>query len=352
MVATYNGNPRATIISCYSPTNVSEETELIAFYDELSSLVLVIDNVLVIDGDMNALIGKNGNHKYSLHNSSNRNGQHPKDFTIENRLTCLNTNFQKREGKLWTYTYANNTKAQIDYVFIKRKWKNSAVNCEAYSSFEGMSSEHRVVTANIRLSIRKNATRTKTTIHYDWALLNNKDIRDKYVLALRNKFDALQKTETHTPNDEYENFVNAHLEAATKYIPTKHRTKSRVPWETLAVIEKRAAVKTASKCKRKNPTNTHALKQKKTQNELASIYLKEQTEYIQNQIDKIRDSVKDRQSRIAWQTINEASRRKSTAKAKLKSYKPTRTNKIVETAFRESRRKPTESYTQTNHENY
>ena len=55
------------------------------------------------------------------------------------------------------------------------------------------------------------------------------------------------------------------------------------------------------------------------QNELTNIYLKEQTEYIQNQIDKIRDFDEDRQSRIAWQTINEVSRRKSTAKAKLKA---------------------------------
>ena len=54
-------------------------------------------------------------------------------------------------------------------------------------------------------------------------------------MALRNKFDALQRTETHTPNDEHENFVNAHLEATSKYIPTKHRTKSRVLWETLTV---------------------------------------------------------------------------------------------------------------------
>ena len=86
----------------------------------------------------------------------------------------------------------------------------------------------------------------------------------------------------------------------------------------LTVREKRADVKTASKCYRKNSTNTNTQKLKKTQNELASIYLKEQTEYIQNQIDKIRDSVEDMQSRIAWQTINEVSRRKSTAKAKLK----------------------------------
>ena len=46
-------------------------------------------------------------------------------------------------------------------------------------------------------------------------------ITDKYGLALRNNFDALQKTETHTPNDEYENFVNTHLEAAAEYIATK-----------------------------------------------------------------------------------------------------------------------------------
>ena len=49
MVATFNGNPSATIISCYSPTNVSEETEIIAFYDKLSSLVRGIpkQNVLI-----------------------------------------------------------------------------------------------------------------------------------------------------------------------------------------------------------------------------------------------------------------------------------------------------------------
>ena len=41
MVATFNENPSATMI-CYSPTNVSEETEFIVFYDELSSLVCSI----------------------------------------------------------------------------------------------------------------------------------------------------------------------------------------------------------------------------------------------------------------------------------------------------------------------
>ena len=114
-----------------------------------------------------------------------------------------------------------------------------------------------------------------------------------------------RKTEKGTPNDEYENFFNAHLEMAAKCNPAKPRTKYRVPWETLEVGEKRAHVKTASKSYRKNPTNTNARKLKKAQYQLAGIYLKKQTEYIQNQIDKIRDSEEDRQSWIAWQTIND-----------------------------------------------
>ena len=103
MVVTFNGNPSATILSCYSHTNDSKETDI---YEKLSSLVRSIPkhNVLVIGGDMNAQIGKNVNHKFSLHNSSNRNGQHLTNFTLENRLAYLNTNFQKREGKLWTCT--------------------------------------------------------------------------------------------------------------------------------------------------------------------------------------------------------------------------------------------------------
>ena len=60
MAATFNGNPKATIISCYRPTNVSEENEIVTFYEDLSSLVRSIPkhNLLVIGGDMNAQIGE------------------------------------------------------------------------------------------------------------------------------------------------------------------------------------------------------------------------------------------------------------------------------------------------------
>ena len=88
-------------------------------------------------------------------------------------------------------------------------------------------------------------------------------------LTLRNKFDALQEiSETPTPNDEYENFVNAHIETAAECIPTKQRTKPSVPWEFLEVRKKRAHIKTTSPYNRWNPININVQKLKKAQNEL------------------------------------------------------------------------------------
>ena len=78
---------------------------------------------------MNVQIVKNVNNKFSLLNSSNRNGEHLRDFTLQNGLTLLNTKFQERKGKLWTYTYANNAKAQIDYILMNKQWINRALNC-------------------------------------------------------------------------------------------------------------------------------------------------------------------------------------------------------------------------------
>ena len=89
------------------------------------------------------------------------------------------------------------------------------------------------------MSLQKNAALTTAAIHYNWSLLNNRGIRDKYTLTLRNKYDALQEiSDTPTSNDEYENFINAPLEVAAECIPNKQRAKPRVSWETFAVRKK------------------------------------------------------------------------------------------------------------------
>ena len=80
----------------------------------------------------------------------------------------------------------------MNYIPMNEKWINSTLNCEAYSSFENVSSSHRIITAKIRLSLRRYTLQTTKTTFYNWSLLNNKDTSDKYTITLRKKFEALQ----------------------------------------------------------------------------------------------------------------------------------------------------------------
>ena len=101
------------VISFYCPTNASDETDTVIFFKKLSSLIRHIPkrNILIISWDMNAQIGKSENNKFCFYNLSNRNGEYLADFSLKNKLACLNTKFQKSQRKLWTYTLPNNSKA-------------------------------------------------------------------------------------------------------------------------------------------------------------------------------------------------------------------------------------------------
>ena len=92
----------------------------------------------------------------------------------------------------------------------------------------------------------------KTTRYY-WSSLIHSDISNEYTVTVRNKFDTPQEISgTHTPNDEYENFVIAHMEAAAESIPTKPRDVCKVPQELLVVKKKQDNMneKKPNKCQR------------------------------------------------------------------------------------------------------
>ena len=158
MIATFNGNPQTSIISCYSPTNTADEDVAKKFYEDLTDLIKLIPkhNVKIVGGDMNAKIGKVDCKVSSFHETTNRNGELLLDLISECEMINLSTYFCKRSGKLWSFTYPNGARAQLDHVLINKKWKNSAIDCQSYNTFSSIQSDHRPVTAIIRLSLRAN----------------------------------------------------------------------------------------------------------------------------------------------------------------------------------------------------
>ena len=133
LIATINGNPKTTVISCYSPTNVSDEVEVERFYENLTSVTRQIPkhNFLVMAGDLNAHLGQLDGFKYAYHYQTNRNGSMLRDYLLENNLLYLNFLFQKRPGQRWTHRSPNGN--------INRKFKNSAKNGRAFNSFVTLS---------------------------------------------------------------------------------------------------------------------------------------------------------------------------------------------------------------------
>ena len=91
LCASFNDNPNSTVISCYSPINANEETDITTFYSKLYSLVHNIpkNNVQIIRVYMNAHIGKDKNNEFCQHNSLNRNEEYLADFLLENKLIII-----------------------------------------------------------------------------------------------------------------------------------------------------------------------------------------------------------------------------------------------------------------------
>ena len=111
--------------------------------------------------------------------------------------------------------------------------KSNTKNCREYDSFISVASDHRIVTYNIQLTLRANTDEYNRITSYNWSnLKNNADIRNKFMIEVKNRFDALQNNEeTISANTAYTYFENACKESSAKYIPLKQTQKKGAPWE-------------------------------------------------------------------------------------------------------------------------
>ncbi|XP_072046392.1 craniofacial development protein 2-like [Amphiura filiformis] len=221
------GNPTSTVLCCYSPHNEQPEEAVISFYQELSSTVNAIPahNLLIIGGDFNAQLGPL-DALFTPAKETNRNGNHMKDFLQEHNLIATNTRFQNRINRLWTHRRPNGQLVQLDFVLVRKKWINSIKNSRAYSSFEGVNSDHRIVSCKCQISYRKCRTSMKDPMkRIDWKKVTRDTILgEQFVVAVYNRFSSLHD-ELQEPNisTTYDTLVAANEEVALEMLPKKSK---------------------------------------------------------------------------------------------------------------------------------
>ena len=212
--ACFKGNPKTTVISCYAPHNGLSDDIASAFYSKLDDVISAVPShhMLLIGGDMNAQIGA----KISLHRVSNRNGLLLTDFKDRHNLVIGNLTFCKPRRKLWTFRSPTGNISQIDFILYRKRWRNSIRNCQAYSTSNPVGSDHRIVSAFVKLSLRSPKISRPKKLYWHSLTIQNQQLSDDVDNEVCGRFSNL-------PSDEqtYTSFVKIANDVGTELLPSK-----------------------------------------------------------------------------------------------------------------------------------
>ena len=117
--------PALTIIIHYSPVEGSISAD--EHYGNLLSAIndTPKHNVLLVVGDFNVHLEEDMS-RFTYHKHTNRNGKIFNDLVNEAGLVVNNTQFQKKQGKFWTFiSDMSGAKTQVDFIMINKKWRTT-----------------------------------------------------------------------------------------------------------------------------------------------------------------------------------------------------------------------------------
>ena len=149
-------------------------------------------------------------------------------FMIDLITTYIETaHLAIKDGEKKIQKDTRNTLEKVNLFFfgvIRRKWRNSMLNAEAYNIFASVASDHRIVSARVRLSLQKSKTLARKKLH-DWNLFRtDSNLQKLHSIEVHNRFQPLE-IENESATERYERFITDHKEAAVKIIPVKKKAK-------------------------------------------------------------------------------------------------------------------------------
>ena len=126
---------------------------------------------------------------------------------------------------------------------MNNKWKSSVLNVEPYSSFTSIDSDHRIVTARIRLSLRA-PKQLPPKKRYDWKLLRyDSQLCKGFEIELRNRYSDLFTDGSATEQFDALIKIKAKDNIAEKLLPLVPKDEIHRHSNNPAVIKARKKVK-------------------------------------------------------------------------------------------------------------
>ena len=321
--ADFSGNPAMTVIVAYAPTNEKKNLEeTTKFYLDLRRAIDTTPphNLMIILGDLNAKLSSR-HMKHSVHARTNDNGALLAEMIDEKLLFLANDKFNKKHGKRWTFEDPKGGRHLLDYIIVNRKWRNNIVNCEAYSSFASVGSDHRILTMSVKMSLRV----TKSPVlrkRYDWKCLRHNPVTlQKFSIDLRNKFNELYN-ENDNINEQYSALVDANQYAAENALPLLKSGKKELHANNPVILLARKNVDKLAKRYNINKSRRSKKQLLEAQRKLQAEYIQLESEQLESQLQEAEVAFLASNTNKAWKLINTITNRKSTQSGKLKGKSP------------------------------
>ena len=308
LTISYNGNPRLTTITAYSPTEAAPAEEAEDFHNTLRQAMADVPahHLLITTGDMNARLGKESQDdpRWYFHTRTNRNGELLRDTALECDMEISNHRFRKKANKMWTHLSDGTlTKGQIDYILIRRKWKNSLKNTEAYNTFQSLGSDHRVVVCKVKVSFRK-SKRPAKRVHYDYSALKvDTELQERYAIEVQNRFSCL--VEEGGATESYGKLVEA-IDATNKaLLPKKARQKQIDPASDPRVDTARKELFLVKDKYHQEPCEERREEVASKKDLLKTCYTEVEEEILNAKIRKVEETADRCKNKESWNLVND-----------------------------------------------
>ena len=227
--------------------------------------------------------------------------------------------FQKKKGKLWTFRdRASDALRQLDYILVRKKWRNSVHNTEAYNSFKTVGSDHRVVSATLKLSLRAPKKEKRTS--YNWKLFSQtSELQQQYTVTVKNNYQVLEDDDN---NERFNKFVAANVKAREEIVPERGRKKPAIRSSDPSIIEARNKSETAHREWEANNSEANKEAWKEALRELYKMYDSVKEAELEQHISNIEKCQGEQQYGEAWRVVNEVTGRKRSKEGQVAGTSP------------------------------
>ena len=200
---------------------------------------------------------------------------------------------------------------------MRKKWRNSITNVEAYSTFSSIGSDHRSVSSKVRLSLRANRKTLPRKLRYNWPLFkSDMFLQKKYAIEIKNRF-IFQGNED--ISDTYESrFIDINAEVTRELVPLLIKTKKMSPSTENTVSRAREDTRIANREYQDNPNETNQHNNTESRNKLYTAYTNIAVDTLEEKIKQIENADLNRKYILSWELINEITGRKTNQKGMIK----------------------------------